>query len=303
MSKNAVIDIGSNSILMLIGEFDNTGTFKKLLDADRVPRLGKGLKEGGRLNKASFEAAVEVIREYAALITDYDVENVTAVGTMAMRKAGNSADLIKAIKDESEIDVEVISGKEEARLSFLSVYYGLDFSDEIFAAIDVGGGSTEFVTGRNRQIKERFSANTGAVQILEDHYRSDPVTKKEFENGILDINKRIQGSPLIQKENKLVGIGGTITNLASIKLALDDYDPDIVHNSILNRDELEGMIGVFMQSKIEEIKLIKGLQPDRADVILSGASIVDAIMEKTGHEFITVSDWGLRHALMFERYG
>ncbi|MCP4727379.1 MAG: hypothetical protein GY863_20245, partial [bacterium] len=121
--------------------------------------------------------------------------------------------------------------------------------------------------------------------------------------GMKDISEKVEPVRDIQGKDILIGIGGTLTNLASIKFDLEEYDPDIVHGSQLKRDEVTAMINRFMKSTILEIKQIKGLQPDRADVILAGACIVDVIMEKFGYDSITVCDWGLRHGIMHEKFG
>ncbi|MFC1493507.1 Ppx/GppA family phosphatase, partial [candidate division KSB1 bacterium] len=279
------------------------GNFRKILDIDRVPRLGQNLKKDGLLNKAAVRSAIEVMKEYSSIAAANNAENIVSVGTMALRNARDSAEFVSSVKEECGLDIEIISGEEEARLSFLTVKYGLQIANESLTVIDVGGGSTEFITGKNGKISYSCSVGTGAVSLKDDHYFSDPVTKAEFNKGRLDISEKIEPVQDLKGKDKFVGIGGTLTNIASIKFGLEEYDPDIVHGSILRRDELTEMINRFRQSTIEEIRRIKGLQPDRADVILAGSCIVDVIMEKTGYDSIIVSDWGLRHGIMYERFG
>ncbi|MCP4727883.1 MAG: hypothetical protein GY863_22785, partial [bacterium] len=216
MNNNAVIDIGTNSILLLIGNFDSRGNFRKILDIDRVPRLGQGLKKGGLLNGTVVKNAIEVLKEYSSIAAGYDVGNIISVGTMALRNAGNSAEFVESVKEECGLDIEIISGEEEARLSFLSVKYGLRLVNDNFLVIDVGGGSTEFVTAQNFEIQHSCSVGAGAVRLKEDQFHSDPITQAEYHSGMKDISEKVEPVRDIQGKDILIGIGGTLTNLASI---------------------------------------------------------------------------------------
>ncbi len=303
MPVYATIDIGSNSVLVFVAEKDEKGNWKTLAEKAEITRLGEGLKATGRLSKEAMERTAKAVCDFAALARDLGAEKILAVGTMALRTASNSNEFIKLVKDMCDVDVEVIPGEEEARLSFLAVKSGLKTPADRVVVIDVGGGSTEFIFGKGDEIEKKFSLNIGAIRFTEDYLKHDPPEKGEINAMLSAIESELGDLEVDFQPDALLGIGGTITNLAAVKHKMEKYDPEIVDGTELTLQEVEDMLWKFSSMTVEERKKIPGLQPKRADVIIAGTGIVYTIMKKLGLPKLTVSVRGVRHGLMFDRFG
>ncbi len=299
----ATIDIGSNSVLVFVAEKDEKGNWKTLAEKAEITRLGEGLKATGRLSKEAMERTAKAVCDFAELARNLGAEKILAVGTMALRTASNSDEFIKLVKDMCDVDVEVIPGEEEARLSFLAVKSGLKTPADRVVVIDVGGGSTEFIFGKGDEIEKKFSLNIGAIRFTEDYLKHDPPEKDEINAMLSAIENELGDLKVDFQPDALLGIGGTITNLAAVKHKMEKYDPEIVDGTELTLQEVEDMLWKFSSMTVEERKKIPGLQPKRADVIIAGTGIVYTIMKKLGLPKLTVSVRGVRHGLMFDRFG
>jgi exopolyphosphatase/guanosine-5'-triphosphate,3'-diphosphate pyrophosphatase len=302
MKKFASLDIGSNSIILCIAEKDEFGNLQYLLDHSEITRLGEGLHLTGFLNNDAMERSYRVIKKFLSEAKSYGISDVAAVGTMALRNANNSKEFLSFIKLKTGLNIEIISGEEEARLSFIAVKKGLPESEGGKVVFDTGGGSTEIIQGTKNEILNKFSLNIGAVKLTELYLTDSPVSEriiKIVEEKISDeFGNKLEGLT----SNVLIGTGGTVTNLASIKLKLKDYDSRQVHNSIVTEKDIKNQIELFSTKTIEERKLITGLQPKRADVILAGALIIKTIMQKLKTNSFIVSNMGIRHGLIFDRF-
>ena len=298
----ATIDIGSNSILLYIAEKDTKGNLNRILDKSEITRLGKNLNKTGFLSKDSVETSLIVLKEYRNICSEYDVSEIASVGTMALRTAKNSNEFIEHVNKETGISIEIISGEEEARLSYLAVKSGIGINDKTII-FDIGGGSTEFIYCDDTGIRNRFSINIGAVRFTENLLKSDPVKPDELRFAGELINKEISIINFEKGIKSLIGSGGTVTNLAAVKHKMINYDPDVVQGTEINLDELQIQISEFFRKTIEERMKIPGLEPKRADVILAGALIIKCIMKNTCLDKFIVSDYGVRHGLMFDRFG
>ena len=302
MKTYATIDTGSNQVLIFIAKVDDGEVKEVLLDKGEITKLGEGLNTTGVLSDEAQERTLKVMEEFKALLDKYNVDNYYAVGTAALREAKNAKDFLKKVKEKTGIDINVIPGEEEARLSFMAVVGGLNLKDKETVIIDIGGGSTEFIFGRGTEILDRFSTKLGALKLTEKYLKSDPVTDAEFDAlmGYLREELKTVNPPI--KDPFLVGMGGTMTNLSAIKHKLEKYDPKVVQGSYITLEELNEIIADIKSRTIEERKKIKGLQPKRVEVILAGTAILKAIMERIGKDRITISDMGLRHGLMFDKF-
>jgi exopolyphosphatase/guanosine-5'-triphosphate,3'-diphosphate pyrophosphatase len=295
----AVIDIGTNSIKFHLAE-KAEGTVKVLKDANNIARLGEGLKETGMIQPEALERNAAVVTEFAAEAEKSGAAEIVAVGTMALRTAKNAAVFAERVKELAKIDLKVIPGDEEARLSYIAVMSGIDVGGRNLVTFDTGGGSTEFVYGKGEKMLRKFSVNLGAVRITEQFFRDDPVAPGSVEAAEVLIKKELAGSGVDGKTDFLVGMGGTITSIASVKHRMVEYDPDVVQGSTLTAGDITAQITDYAGKTLEERRGITGLQPKRADVILAGACVVRVIMDMLGVSALTVSDRGLRHGLMYE---
>jgi exopolyphosphatase/guanosine-5'-triphosphate,3'-diphosphate pyrophosphatase len=297
----AVIDVGTNSIKFHAAKKKADGSLETVLDKNDIARLGEGLRETGLIapealerNALSVAAFAEKAKELGAV--------PEIVGTMALRTAKNAADFASRVKELTGLDVRIIPGEEEARLSYLAVLSGLPLAGGELVTFDTGGGSTEFVYGKGTEMVRKFSIPLGAVRITEEFFADDPVRPGSVDAAVKEIRSSLTGGGVLGSPEVIVGMGGTVTSLASVKFKMETYDPDVVQGSVLTLAELKDMVAMFASMTLEERKGVTGLQPKRADVILAGTCIVCAILELLGASSFTVSDRGLRHGLAYELF-
>jgi exopolyphosphatase/guanosine-5'-triphosphate,3'-diphosphate pyrophosphatase len=299
----AVIDVGTNSIKFHIGERAADGHWRRVVDRAEVTRLGEGLAETGEIGAAAIERAMTAIAGMVAEAHQHDVRAIAAVATAGMRIAANSGAVVDAIQSGAGVTVTVIPGDEETRLAYRAVEMGLGLADEPLVVFDTGGGSSQFTFGHGAQVDEQFSVNVGAVSYTERYGLGGEVSPdvlREALNAIAADLTRIDGRPA---PRALVGMGGAITNITAVKHEMATYDPDVVQGTVLDRAEIDRQIELYRSRDTEARRSIVGLQPKRADVILAGACIVRTVMDKLGQDALTVSDRGLRHGLLMERFG
>jgi len=302
MPRYAVIDVGTNSVKFNISERRDDGTWKTIVDRAEITRLGEGLEKTGEISSEAMERTVAAIAAMAAEAKDNGVAAIAAVGTMGMRTARNSQQFIDAVRQRCGIQIEVIPGDEEGRLAYLAVKSGLGLAEGSLAIFDTGGGSTQFTFGHGVKVAEQFSLNVGAVRFTERYGLDGVVSPEQLQAALAAIAAefgRIDNRP---SPDALVGMGGAITNIAAVKHGLAKYDPNIIQGSVLERAEIERQIEMYRSSSLEERRKIVGLQPKRADVILAGACIVKTVMDKLKKDSLSVSDRGLRHGLLIDRF-
>lgn len=301
MNKYAILDIGTNSIKFFVFSIED-GKSTTIIEENNISRLGEGLLKNGIISDEAMERNIEALQEFLELAKKEKVEEITAVGTMCLRTAKNSKVFIDRAKKELDLHIEVIPGKEEARLSYLSVLSTIGKTDKDIVVFDTGGGSTEFIFGEGANIENRFSLDLGAVYPTENFLKSNPVTQKEIEDMLDYMNVFFEKKLGGKKADFLVGIGGTVTSMGAVMHKMTNYDPSIIQGSHLTLEEVNNQIKMYKNKTIEERKQIAGLQPKRADVILAGAGIVKTVLELFKIDKFTISDRGLRHGLMFDKY-
>ena len=302
-ARYAVIDVGTNSVKFHVGERHADGSWRTVVDRAELTRLGEGLAEHGLIGPEPLERTAAAI---AGMVEDAKRSGalaIAAVGTAGLRIARNGGDVIDAIQARTGIAVEVIPGDEESRLAYLAVKTGLGLAEGSLVVFDTGGGSTQFTFGHGSAVDERFSVDVGAVRYTERFGLAGAVTPEVLRDALAAISgdlARIDGRPA---PDGLVAMGGAVTNITAVKHGLATYDPDVVQGTVLDRAEIDRQIEFYRTRDVEGRRTIVGLQPKRADVILAGACIVRTVMEKLGQETLTVSDRGLRHGLLVERFG
>jgi exopolyphosphatase/guanosine-5'-triphosphate,3'-diphosphate pyrophosphatase len=303
MPLYAVIDVGTNSVKFNISERRDDGTWRTIVDRADVTRLGEGLDKTGEIGTEAMERTVTAIAAMAAEAKEKNVTALAAVGTMGMRTARNSQQFIDAVEKRCGVKIEVIPGEEEGRLAYIAVKSGLGLSEGSLTIFDTGGGSSQFTFGHGSTVEERFSLNVGAVRFTEDYSLSGVVSPEQLQaalNAIATDLSRLDGRT---SPNVLVGMGGANTNIAAVKHKMAKYDPDVIQGSVLERAEVERQIELYRTSSLDDRRKIVGLQPKRADVILAGACIVKTVMDKLKKDKMSISDRGLRHGLLIDRFG
>jgi exopolyphosphatase/guanosine-5'-triphosphate,3'-diphosphate pyrophosphatase len=301
----AAIDIGTNTILCVIAEAVADGRFTVLDDLAEITRLGEGVDRTGRINPEGEQRSREVLRKYISRCRELGVGEIVAGGTSALRDAENGHEVRARLKQEFGIEVRLLSGEEEAALSYLAVQRGLTLGDAELLVIDIGGGSTEFIRGGKSAVYRLCSLDVGSVRLTERFLHSDPVRDEECDELVQAIDAAIK--PLFETWGEsshpltLVGIAGTFTTLAAVEKQLMRYSHREVHGTNLTLAEVRRQVRLYREKTIAERKKIPGLEPKRADVIFAGAILIERIMTRLHAERIIVSDQGVRYGLLHER--
>ncbi|MFF7632516.1 exopolyphosphatase [Kitasatospora sp. NPDC008050] len=298
-TRVAAIDCGTNSIRLLIADLDpRTG---EITDLDRrmlIVRLGQDVDRTGRLAPEALERTFAACREYAAVIAEYGVspERTRFVATSASRDAENAAEFTKGVREILGVEPEVVSGDEEAQLSFTGATKELTGAPEVpapYLVFDLGGGSTEFVLGGER-VQAARSVDIGCVRLTERHFAGVELpTEERIAAARADIEAALDLAaevvPLTEAAS-LVGLAGTVTTVAAIALELPAYDSQAVHHSRLSLAQVREVTGRLLRSTHAERAAIPVMHPGRVDVIGAGALVLLSIMERTGAAELVVSE-------------
>ena len=296
----ASIDIGTNTILLLIAEVDQ-GKLRPLFEAETVVRLGERLQKNGILSDEAMKRGFQTLRQYLDQCQTMEVQKVFVVGTSALREAKNSEVFLTLVKERLKLSIEAISGEKEAQLSFLAVVKDLKDLKNSTLVIDVGGGSTEFILGRADQIIEWVSLPLGIVRFTEQYLVSDPVKEEEYQKMEMEIRKLLPQIPHPKEPLSMVSIGGTGTTLASVEQGLEEYVSQKIHHFVLTKEALKNQLFLYRSKTIEERKRILGLPPSRADVILAGGAILYITMEELKCFSVLISCHGVRYGLLHKK--
>lgn len=298
----AVIDVGTNSVKLHIGERAPDGTWRTIADRAEVTRLGEGLDDTGRLRPEPIARTVDAIGAMAEEAAGLGVEAIAAVGTAGMRIAPNAGELVAAVRARFGVEIEVIPGEDEARLAYLAATSALGIAGGV-VVFDTGGGSSQFTFGAPGRIAEQFSVNVGAARFTE-RFGLDRAVPQETVAAARDAIgvelSRLDGPPAPEL---VVGMGGGVTNMAAVSLGLARYDPEEIQGTRLDVAEIERQIELYRTRSADQRRELTGLQPNRAEVILAGACIVRTVLDKLGVDSLVVSDRGLRHGVIVERFG
>jgi exopolyphosphatase / guanosine-5'-triphosphate,3'-diphosphate pyrophosphatase len=303
MSVYAVIDVGTNAVKFHIAERLGDRSWRRLIDRAEVTRLGEGLRETGSIAPAAIERTVQAIADMEEEARRHHALAVVAVGTMGMRAARNSGQFIALVRECCGVAIEVISGDEEGRLAYLAVKSGLGLGAGRLVVFDTGGGSTQFTIGQGDTVDERYSLDVGAVRLTEQFGLGEAVTAEQLNTALAGISGEFGRLEAVARPDVLVGMGGAITNMTAVMCNMSSYDADVAQGSLLSRAEVERQVELYRTHSREERQQIIGLQPKRADVILAGACVVLTVMKKLDRESLTVSDRGLRHGVLIDRFG
>lgn len=299
----AVIDVGTNSVKLCVGEPTAQGGWRYLADRAAVTRLGEGLAADGTIADAAVHRTAEAIEGLVAEARELGATAIVALGTAGLRSAANSASVISRICVRTGLRIEVISGEEESRLAFLAVGPDLAVGEAgLVVVFDTGGGSTQFTFGHDGNVAERFSLPVGAVRFTERFGLDRAVDAGRLREAQAAMRLELTPAGDRPHPDALVGIGGAVTNLVAVELGLHPYDPARVRGRRLQAAELDRQIEVYRTQDAEERRATVGLQPGRADVILAGACIVRAVMDMLGATSLVVSDRGLRHGVLIDRF-
>lgn len=286
----AAIDCGTNSIRLLIADISDG----RLTDVSRrmeIVRLGEGVDRTGRLSDAALARTKKALLAYASEIAESNVESIRMCATSASRDASNAHEFRDMVRGVLGVDPEVITGDEEARLSFIGAVAGLS-AQPPYLIVDIGGGSTEFVTG-DVGVDHAISIDIGCVRMTERHLHSDPPTTAEIEAATCDIMDAVDGALVAvpgRSASTLVGLAGTVTTVTALALDLPEYEADRIHHAKVSYDAVAKVTGELLEMTLEQRRALPVMHPGRADVIGAGALIMRIVMERAGKPSVIASE-------------
>ncbi|MEP6477611.1 MAG: Ppx/GppA phosphatase family protein [Actinomycetota bacterium] len=298
----AVIDIGSNSGRMIVFRLQEGGHLDVIEDARAPLRLARALRAGNELGEEAIERTMEALRDFRAVADGAGATSITAVATSAVREAADGP-LLLARAAAIGIPLHVIAGDEEARLGFLGAVHDLPVTGGL--TMDVGGGSTELSLFADRELVRSWTLRLGSLRISDMHLDGDPPTEKSLKHARREIVDLLGAAdiPKLSEDDELIGIGGTIRNLAKIDLRRREYPLPLLHGYVLTQSRLTQIIQDLSARKMTRRAQITGLNPDRADTIVGGALIVQGIVDHIAADHLTVSSRGLREGMALDRFG
>ena len=295
----AGIDCGTNSIRLLIADIDpGRAALTDIAREMKIVRLGEGVDRTGRLSEAALDRTIGALREYADLIKQAEPQAVRMVATSATRDAENSQEFVDRVKEVLGVAPEVVSGDEEARLSFTGATRELAGATAAgcpppYLVTDIGGGSTEFVLGGPEGVSGGRSVDIGCVRMTERHLHGDPPSPAEVAAATADIDDAlalVAANIPVHQAKTLAGLAGSVTTVAGIALGLAHYDPARIHHSRVHADRVHQITGQLLGQTRAERAAIPVMHPGRVDVIGAGALVLDRIMIRLGFAEVLVSE-------------
>ena len=296
----AAIDCGTNSIRLLIADIDGNN-FREVVRDMEIVRLGQGVDETGQFHPDAIARTLAAVDKFAAEIAKRGVEKIRFCATSATRDATNRHLFVDGVRERLGIELEVISGDEEAALSFAGAIKDLDPSNGPFLVVDIGGGSTEFVFGTST-VEAARSVNIGCVRMTERHFASDPATAEQIELARTDIQAAIAQAAAvvpITKAKTLVAVAGTATTVAAAALDLPEYDRYAIHLSRISAQQTHDAATMFAISTREQRLALGYMHPGRVDVIAAGSLVLSEIMKATGASEFVASESDILDGMAF----
>jgi exopolyphosphatase/guanosine-5'-triphosphate,3'-diphosphate pyrophosphatase len=291
----AAIDVGSYSTRLTVARIEG-GKINILREEGRITSLGSGVKERGYLRRDRIEETISVLEIYSRIIKEMGAEKVLAVGTEALRRAKNSEEFLREVRERTGIHIKVISPEEEGKLAYLATVYSLELRGKSLV-IDQGGGSTEFIFGESYNISRVVSLPIGIVSLTEEFLRSDPPKGGEIDELYNFLEQKI--SPLVEEVDNIVGLGGTITTLVALEYGVYPYRSEAIHGRELSLGAIKRWFDTLARLPYRERSLrYKQVEDKRAEVIVAGIAMFVKILQLFGKDSLRVSDWGLKHGLI-----
>jgi exopolyphosphatase/guanosine-5'-triphosphate,3'-diphosphate pyrophosphatase len=294
MTRVAAIDCGTNSVRLLVADLPpDGGPLVQLERRMQIVRLGQGVDRTGRLAPEAIERTRLALAGYAARIASLGAQRVRMVATSATRDASNADDFRGMVYATLGVEPEVVTGDEEARLSFTGAVRGLPSEARPpYLVVDIGGGSTEFVMG-SQTVQSAISVNIGCVRMTERHLRSDPPDPGEIRAAERDIGAAVDRALAVvpgQQAATLVGLAGSVTTVVAIALGLTAYQPERIHHARVSYDEVAKVTADLLAMTVAQRMEIPVMHPGRADVIGAGAMVLRVVMERAGASSVVASE-------------
>jgi len=300
----AAVDIGTNTILLLVAERASGGRLEAVLERATITRLGEGVDRTRELSPAAVARTLACLDEYAQIVRDSSVERSAVVGTSAMRDARGGERIVDRVRSAFGVEPQIVSGDVEARLTFLGGASGLEVGPgEDLAVFDIGGGSTEIILGRNGpspSIGYARSFDIGSVRMTERHIAHDPPTASELAAVEASARASLALVPARSGPNPPIGVAGTVTTLGAVALGIAPYDGARLHGREVTRELLRDVVRRLAAMDLSSRCQVPGIEPKRADVLVAGGLIALAILDHWNAPSLRVSDRGVRWGLADE---
>jgi len=305
----AAIDIGSNTFRMLIAQLNDHQTWETIYYTHRIVRLGEGLHHTGCLSEAGMQRAMQAMEEFARIIRDHSLSptDTRAVATAAMREAENGELLRRDILERTGINIQIIDGDTEASLSLAgasAVLHAETRQDMLL--FDIGGGSTEFVRAGDGLLNDAISRKLGVVRLVEAHLHSDPPSEKDYQAMLHAANENLAEVEAHWGDGRipahLVGTAGTVTTLAAVHLDLCPYVAEKINNHIITADELIALRDRLLSLTHEQRQALPTIEQGRADLLVAGLAIIEAIIRRWNYRELRVVDAGLLEGVWLASY-
>jgi exopolyphosphatase/guanosine-5'-triphosphate,3'-diphosphate pyrophosphatase len=307
----AGIDIGTNTLRLLVAD-TGSGSFRELFSDRKITRLGQDLDRHGVLSPEAMERSFKALVAFQKIIQQQGANHTAAIGTSALRKAENSSVFLNRVQTETGLNIRVITGEEEARLTLLGVGQSLGAANgirrnalETAFVVDIGGGSTEIIMTRPDGMPILASLPLGAVFLTDQFIKHDPPSSEDLDHVRHTVREGLDaGAGKFHPAGNTICIGtaGTITTLTAIDQGLVHYDPARINGSILTREFVDAVVQKLGESTLEDRKNIRGLEAGREDIILAGSIITQEIMHRFGFASLVVSEWGLREGIVIDLF-
>ncbi|MBM4162582.1 MAG: Ppx/GppA family phosphatase [Ignavibacteria bacterium] len=293
------IDIGTNTILMLIAELAPDGTLKMVRDEHGIARLGKGVDENRSIPEEAAWRALELLRRYKEISDECGSEAIVAYGTSVLRDAVNREQFARFIFERLGFEIGVLGGDEEAELTYLGAVseFSQPGDERHFAVLDIGGGSTELTLGVGVAVQRRQSLSLGCVRLTERILKSSPPSSLAMNQALKEIRAQVSEFRSLPARTQLIGVAGTLTTLAALDLQLVEYNPLRVSGHVLAYDTIQQFFNHLRIKTVNEMLAYPQILPGRADVLLAGILILMEVMKRLNVDRITVSDHGLRYGI------
>lgn len=305
--RYACIDCGTNSVKVIVADLAN-GSASPVLGLSETTRIGEGMQANNMvLQDEPMRRTLDAITRFAAAAKEQGALETVLIGTAALRDAHISADFVRRVHEACGLALEIISGEEEARLSFLAVRRDPHWRDyPQLLVIDIGGGSTELIQGEAGadRVQARTSVNLGAVKLTESFLKSDPVTPEQLAAARHAAATAFGAVPLksgLERAYHVVGVGGTLTNLGSMRLGAE-VEPELVHGMPLRVPDVEAICTLLAERSVEERRQLPGLDPRRADIILAGAILLLQSLRHIASDQVDICTRGLRWGVLYDRF-
>ena len=301
--KLAAIDLGTNSFHAVIVGVKPSGRFEVIDREKDMVRLGDSSLASGRLSDPAFRRGLRALRKYQRIVANHRVERTLAVATSAIREAANGAEFLERVARETGFRPRVISGEEEGRLVYLAALHSVHLPDRALV-VDIGGGSVEMVLGSGSRVERVVSGKVGCLRLTQRFVRSDPLSPADEAHLVAQVAATLgEAAADVRRRgfDRLVGTSGTVLAVGALALAEMGRRPrGALHHQVVSREAVHRVRRRLVESDLRERRHLPGLDPERADVVVAGAVVLDEILGHTGASELLLCEWALREGVLLD---